>query len=84
MFKTPEYQHLLDAERAISEALEPKPSDSGEVTYPEARDVAQLATALVRVIDQKRIMRGQPAPKPAEAKPRKVKTEDHDTGPLEP
>lgn len=56
-YRTAEYRHLLAAERALSETIEsPGEHDS----------VSSLATALVRVIDQKRIMRGQPAPKPAD------------------
>lgn len=54
-YRTPEYLHLILAERAIAGALGDK---------PEHRDIAQLASALVRVIDQKRVMRGMPAPKP--------------------
>jgi hypothetical protein len=56
MFYSEEYKHLLLAERAMSTAIdsvEAKPSD-----------IAQLARALVAVIDQKRAIRGVPDPKP--------------------
>jgi len=56
MFKTQEYQHLLEAERLLSESM-------GE-SATTAKDRAMVASALVRVIEQKRVLRKQPAPKP--------------------
>ena len=67
-YRTPEYLHLLAAERAIALAMEPKPDQAGNMIYPDCKDIASLASALTRVVDQKRIMRGQPAPKPADGR----------------
>jgi hypothetical protein len=66
-FYSEEYHDLVAAQRAITLAMKPKPTEDGKgEVYPDARDVSQLATALTRVIDQKRVMRGQPAPKPVD------------------
>jgi len=64
-YRTPEYRHLLAAERVLSKCLE-RPDI-------EPRDAAMVASALTRTVDQKRVMRGQPAPKPADAKPKSYK-----------
>ena len=63
-YNTLEYKHLLAAQRAIAQEIE-KPTEN--------TNLATLATSLCRVIDQKRIMRGQPAPKPADASDRRVR-----------
>ncbi len=55
MFKTEEYQALLTAQRQMLKVL------SGNA---EDRDKVMAASALTRIVDQKRVMRGQPAPKP--------------------
>ncbi len=46
------------AERVLVKKLEEDTID--------ARDAAMVASALTRTVDQKRVMRGQPAPKPTE------------------
>lgn len=56
-YRTSEYQHLILAERALAQEIE----NPGEES-----NLAALASSLVRVIDQKRVMRGQPAPRPAD------------------
>ncbi len=66
-FYSEEYHDLVAAQRAITNALQPKANSAGELIYPDARDVAILASSLTRVVDQKRVMRGQPAPKPADS-----------------
>src|SRR5947208_6310 len=58
-YRTAEYSHLLLAERAIAAEIEAPKEDS---------NLASLSAALVRVIDQKRIMRGQGSPKPVDAR----------------
>lgn len=70
MWKTPEYQALLTAQRALEVALKPHADGNGVEVYPEPRDAAMVASALARVIDQKRVMRGQPAPKPVDVSPK--------------
>ncbi len=67
-FYTAEYKHLVQAERAIASALKPRTNEAGLTVYPEPRDIASLSGALTRVIDQKRIMRGQGTPKPVDAR----------------
>lgn len=63
MYRTPEYQHLLLAERALAKEIENPTEES---------NLSTLATSLCRVIDQKRVMRCQPAPKPVDVSiPRK-------------
>ena len=71
MFYSDEYKHLLQAERAMSIAI-----DSASA---KPADIAQLARALVAVIDQKRAIRGVPDPKPADVKDiRKHRDRDKD------
>ena len=67
-YRNSEYSHLILAERAIAFALEAKPGPDGTTIYPDNKDIASLASALTRVVDQKRVMRGQPAPKPVEGR----------------
>ena len=77
MFYSEEYKHLLQAERAMSTAID---SDSAKPA-----DIAQLARALVAVIDQKRAIRGVPDPKPADVKDiRKQRDKDKARGDGEP
>ncbi len=58
MFKTPEYQNLLAAERVMVKTME---DDS---VKPSER--SQCARALVDIIQLKRNMRGDPNPKPVD------------------
>jgi hypothetical protein len=58
MFATQSYRHLLAAERAIASDIE------NSETSPAAR--AQLARALCAVLEEKRIMRMRPAPRPVD------------------
>lgn len=58
MFKTPEYQHLLLAERVMAEILE---KGDGKLS-----ELAQCARALVDLVVLKRNMRGDPNPKPVD------------------
>lgn len=58
MFKTPEYQHLLAAERVLVSAI-----DADEAKLSER---SQCARALVDLIRLKRDMRGVPDPRPVD------------------
>lgn len=58
MFASQSYRHLLAAERAIAKDIQ------DATTTPAAR--AQAARALVAVLEEKRIQRLRPAPKPVE------------------
>ncbi len=62
-FYNDEYKHLLLAERTMAKALE------RDDLLP--RDAAMVASALTRIVDQKRVMRGQPAPKPSDTADRR-------------
>ena len=55
MYKSEEYQALLTAQRKLVSIME-----SGL----EERDQINAASALARIVDMKRVLRGQPAPKP--------------------
>lgn len=77
-FYSDEYKHLLLAERVLASCLE-RPDI-------EARDAAMVASALTRTVDQKRVMRGQPAPKPVEVerKGKGRRSFSRSTGPIDP
>lgn len=70
-YRTSEYQHLIKAERALAKALDPIDVE-GVLVYP--KDIASIASSLARVVEQKRIMRGQPAPKPADRVDKRART----------
>jgi hypothetical protein len=62
MFATRSYRHLLEAEKAIVKDIQ----DAN--TKPAVR--AQLARALVALLEEKRIQRMRPAPKPIDVSKR--------------
>lgn len=78
-----EYKALLNAQRTLTIALQPRKSETGEDVWIEPRDAAMVASALTRVIDQKRVMRGQPAPKPIDLSQTKRKRKP-DSGWIDP